>query len=242
VRLLVSVANAAEAAAALAGGADLIDAKDPAAGALAAVAVDVFHEIHASVAGARPVTAAIGDAVDEDAIEQVARTFGLAGARYVKVGFAGIASAERVGALAKAAVRGARSAGSGVHTCGVVAVAYADADRTLGLAPFALVAAAAQAGAAGVLLDTADKTGPPLRNLMDPNALAGFVSSVHETGLLVALAGRLASADLPFVRDAGADVAGVRGAACDGGRAGQVSAEKVRLLQQSHKRAGKDRA
>ncbi len=39
-RLLVSVANAADAAAALAGGADLIDAKDPAGGALTAVAPD----------------------------------------------------------------------------------------------------------------------------------------------------------------------------------------------------------
>jgi (5-formylfuran-3-yl)methyl phosphate synthase len=242
VRLLVSVANAAEASAALAGGADLIDAKDPAIGALTPVTADVFREIHASVGGARPVTAAIGNAVDEDAVEQAARAFGLAGARYVKVGFAGIGTAERVGALTKAAVRGARAAGSGGRTCDVVAVAYADADRAFGLAPFALVAEAAQAGAAGVLLDTADKTGPALRSLLDPNALAGFVSSVHETGLFVALGGRLSSVDLPFVRDAGADIAGVRGAACDGGRTGPVSAEKVRLLQQSHKRAGKDRS
>ena len=46
-RLLVSVANAAEASAALAGGADLIDAKDPATGALTPVTADVFREIHA---------------------------------------------------------------------------------------------------------------------------------------------------------------------------------------------------
>ncbi len=240
-RLLVSVANAAEASAALAGGADLIDAKDPATGMLTPVAADVFGEIHASVAGARPVTAAIGNALDEGAIEEAARVFGLAGARYVKVGFAGIGTAERVGVLTKAAVRGARAAGSGGRTCEVVAVAYADADRTLGLAPFALVAAAAQAGAAGMLLDTADKTGPALRSLLDANALGLFVSSVHETGLFVALAGRLSAGDLPAIRDAGADIAGVRGAACDGGRTGPVSAEKVRLLQQTHKRAGKDR-
>src|SRR3954462_12288357 len=92
-RLLVSVANAAEASAALAGGADLIDAKDPATGMLPPVAADVFGEIHASVAGARPVTAAIGNALDEGAIEEAARVFGLAGARYVKVGFAGIGTA-----------------------------------------------------------------------------------------------------------------------------------------------------
>jgi uncharacterized protein (UPF0264 family) len=233
-RLLVSVANAADAAAALAGGADLIDAKDPTGGALTAVAPEEFSAICGAVAGARPVTAALGTAAEEDAVERAAREFGQAGARFVKIGFAGIASGERVGLLTKAAVRGARTGGSG-H-CGVVAVAFADADRAAGLAPFALVAAAARAGAEGLLLDTADKSGPGLRGLMEAAALAAFVSSVREAGLFVALAGQLTAADLPFVRDAGADIAGVRGAACDGGRGGQVSAERVRQLQQSFRR------
>ncbi len=64
-RLLVSVKNAEEAMAALAGGADLIDAKDPAAGALGAVSLDVLRDIHSTVAGLRPVSAALGDAIDE---------------------------------------------------------------------------------------------------------------------------------------------------------------------------------
>jgi (5-formylfuran-3-yl)methyl phosphate synthase len=233
-RLLVSVAHAADAAAALAGGADLIDAKDPAGGALEAVTLDTFGAIVAAVAGARPVTAALGNAMYEDTVERAARDFGQAGARFVKIGFAGIASGDRVGALAKAAVRGARMGSSG--QCGVVAVAFADADRAVGLAPFALVAEAARAGAEGLLLDTTDKSGPGLRDLMEPAALAAFVSSVREAGLFVALAGRLTAGDLPFVRDAGADIAGVRGAACDGGRGGQVSAERVRQLQQSFRR------
>jgi len=58
VRLLVSVANAADAAAALAGGADFIDAKDPRTGALGAVSLGVLQEIRATVGTARPVTAA----------------------------------------------------------------------------------------------------------------------------------------------------------------------------------------
>jgi uncharacterized protein (UPF0264 family) len=37
--------------------------------------------------------------------------------------------------------------------------------------------------------------------------------------------------DLGFVRDAGADIAGVRGAACEGGRTGRVTADKVRALR-----------
>ena len=229
-RLLVSVASVAEASAALAGGADVIDAKDPAAGALGAVSPDVFRDIHARVFGERPVTAALGDAADEDDIERAARAFALAGARLVKVGFAGIVSAGRVGSLTAAAVRGARAGGHG--TCGVVAVAYADSVRAESIAPAALVEVAASAGAEGLLLDTANKTGPGLRGLMAPGALATLVTRMHELGLFVALAGQLTADDLPFVRDTGADVAGVRGAACDAGRMGQVSADRVRLLQQ----------
>ncbi len=230
-RLLVSVANAAEASAALDGGADLIDAKDPTAGALGAVLPQVFLDIHACVSGERPVTAALGDAADEEDIERAARAFAVAGARLVKVGFAGITSADRAAALTAAAVRGASSGGS--RRCGVVAVAYADAELAGSLAADALVEVAARAGAEGMLLDTACKSGPGLRDLMASDALAMLVSRLHERGLFVALAGRLTADDLPFVRDTGADVAGVRGAACDAGRTGQVSAERVRVLQRS---------
>jgi (5-formylfuran-3-yl)methyl phosphate synthase len=226
-RLLVSVSSAAEAAEALAGGADVIDAKDPLAGALGAVSAEVLREINAIVAGRRLLTAALGDAAGEAAIECAARTFAAAGAVLVKVGFAGIDSARRVATLTAAGVRGA-AAGSG--SAAVVAVAYADADRVGSLAPAALVEVAARAGAAGVLLDTADKSGPGLRELVQPPALAAWVTEAHDAGLLVAVAGKLTAADLTFVRDAGADIAGVRGAACDGGRTGRVTADKVRLL------------
>ena len=90
---------------------------------------------------------------------------------------------------------------------------------------------AARAGAEGVLLDTADKTGPGLLALVPSAALATFIARVHARGLFVALAGQLTAGDLAFMRDTGADVAGVRGAACDTGRMGRVSADRVRLLQ-----------
>jgi (5-formylfuran-3-yl)methyl phosphate synthase len=256
-RLLVSVANAEDAAAALAGGADVIDAKNPLAGALGAVSADVLREIHATVAGARLVTAAIGDAADETEIERAAGRLSAAGAALVKVGFAGITSASRVEMLIKAAVRGVRASRSirlkpdptcdrtwgppsggpikpdpiGVGFTGVIAVAYADADRVASLAASDLVDVAARAGATGVLLDTADKTGPGLRGLVTLSALVRWVAEAHEAGLLVALAGKLAAEDLAFVQDAGADIAGVRGAACEGGRRGRVSSDRVALLR-----------
>jgi uncharacterized protein (UPF0264 family) len=227
-QLLVSVANADDAAAALAGGADIIDAKDPAAGPLGAVGNEVLHQIDAAAGARRLITAALGDAADEDAVERAAFGAAAAGARLVKVGFAGIAGTARAAALLGAARRGAARGSNG--RCGVVAVAYADAGGVASLSPHDLIDAAAAAGAAGVLLDTANKTGPGLRALYAQDALSAWVARAHQRSLTVALAGRLRMDDLEFVREAGADIAGVRGAACDGGRSGRISVEKVRVL------------
>src|ERR671922_2096255 len=98
-QLLVSVTSPAEAAAAVAGGADIIDAKDANGGVLAAVAPEVLHAINTRVAGVRPVTAAIGDADDEQSIERTARLYAASGAALVKVGVRGISSRRRIGAL-----------------------------------------------------------------------------------------------------------------------------------------------
>src|SRR5437762_10285140 len=225
-RLLISVADAQEASAALAGGADVIDAKDARAGALAPVTPAVLAEISAVVAWARPVTAALGDADDEASVERAARAYVLAGAALVKIGFAGIADDGRAASILAAAVRGAAAGGGAV-----VAVGYADVSSAAAIAPAALARIAADAGAQGMLLDTCNKSGPGLRALVDPAALAAFVTGAHRAGLLVALAGRLAIDDLTFVRDAGADIAGVRGAACEGGRIGRVTRDRVAALR-----------
>jgi uncharacterized protein (UPF0264 family) len=230
-KLLVSVSDDTEAAAALAGGADIIDAKDPANGALGAVSLEVLRGIVAAVDGERLVTAALGDAIDEGSIEHAAHAYATAGAKLVKIGFAGVSSRTCIETLITAAMHGA------AHHSGVVAVAYADADRADSLDPRVIVDAAANAGAAGVLLDTADKQGPGLRALMPATALASWVATAHDGALIVALAGKLAAGDLEFVREAGADIAGVRGAACEGGRTGRVVAERVRRLQAAVRRS-----
>ena len=47
----------------------------------------------------------------------------------------------------------------------------------------------------------------------------------------MALAGKLTLEDLPFIGDTGADIAGVRGAACEHGRTSAIVEEKVRALK-----------
>src|SRR5207248_4650901 len=84
-KLLVSVRNRAEAEAALAGGADLIDVKEPKRGALGAADARTLAAVVAAVAGRRPVSAALGE---------LRETFwkgppALPGLAYVKWGLAG---------------------------------------------------------------------------------------------------------------------------------------------------------
>lgn len=226
-QLLVSVRDAEDARAALEGGADIVDAKDPAAGALGAVSPADMRGIVAAVGALRPVSAALGEAREPDEIEGLARAFASTGPAFVKVGFAGITTRARAADLVQAAVRGAASAGRG---CGVVVVSYADAPAP-SLSPIDLLEIAARTSAAGVLLDTADKSGPGLLRLVTPSWLAQWVARALEARLFSALAGKLTGDDLAVIQATGADIAGVRGAACVDGRHGRVSAARVRELR-----------
>jgi len=241
VRLLISVASGTEAQAALDGGADIIDAKDAAHGALGAVSSAALREIVRTVDGRLPVSAALGDARDEKAVALAARRAAADRLAYVKVGFAGVVDADRVESLIAAAVQGA---GMVSASAGVIAVAYADASRpdVASLSPWWLVEAAERAGAVGVLLDTAIKhNGPPnagrvsgLFRAMSQAQVSAWIRHAHDADLTVAVAGGLAGADLSVLRSLGADVVGVRGAACEGGdRLAQVSRTKVESLARS---------
>ena len=228
VQLLVSVRDTIEAQAALLGGADVIDAKDPAAGPLGAVSSDALRTIRWSVGAWRPVSAALGDAASERDIEEAAHDAACCGAAYVKLGFAGVGDATRVRVLLDAAIRGVTAARA---RTAVIAVGYADAERVASVRPLALIGIAHAAGVAGVLVDTARKETGALLSWMTTDALEAWIETAHEAGLIASVAGRLGVPELRVVRSLGADVAGVRGAACEGGRAGRVSASLVRQLR-----------
>ena len=224
--LLVSVRGPVEARAALIGGADVIDAKDPRSGALGAVRPPLLRAIQRIVDSARPtrpVSAALGDAEEGPAVTRRARAASRRQVAFVKLGFAGVGSEARARWLAAAIVRHLAPATR------LVLVAYADWERVGSLSPRRLVAIAAAVGAAGVLLDTARKA-VPLVALEAPDAVAAWVAAVHAAGLFAALAGSLMDWDIAMAGELGADVVGVRGAACVGGRLGRVSPERVATL------------
>src|SRR2546429_6553788 len=149
-QLLISVAGPAEARAALHGGADVIDAKDPRRGALGPVSVQRLAAIRAAVAGARPLSAAVGDATSEDAVAGSVAAALSVGVAFVKLGLAGVTSEARADRLAVAARRGGGTAGG----ARLVPVGYPGWGRRGRLPPARLVALAADLCAGGRLLHT----------------------------------------------------------------------------------------
>ena len=228
-RLLVSVADAREARVAVEGGVDIVDVKNPAEGALGAPAPDVIERVREVVPPDRPVSAALGDLPNLPGTAALA-ALGAArsGAAYVKVGLWGASTTDE----AVAVLRAARAAVNG--GAAVIAAAYADAERVPAgpLPPEAVVEAARRAGVGGCLLDTAVKDGRGLFEWLAPEALEALVAEGHAAGLEMALAGALRAEELSAVRATGADIAGVRAAACrDGLRTAPLDAARIGRLR-----------
>lgn len=228
-KLLVSVVDGAEAQLAVAGGVDVVDVKNPAEGSLGAPVPGVIAQVRSVLPAELPLSVAIGDLPSLPGTAALA-ALGAArsGAAYVKIGLWGSSTTEQ----AVAVLRAARDAVDG--DAAVVAVTYADAARVPSrpLPPRRLVGAARLAGVAGCLLDTAVKDGRGLLSWLAADELAEIVAEAHDAGLEMALAGELRAEDLPAVRATGADIAGVRSAACrDGRRTAPLDPERIALLR-----------
>ena len=227
-RLLVSVVDAGEAREAAAAGADIVDVKNPGEGSLGAPSPAVIEAVRAAVPAGLPVSAAIGDMPNLPGTAALA-ALGAArsGAAFVKVGLWGVTTEDEAVALLRAVHE---AVPDGV----VVAAAYADARRLAHapLPPQLLPRVAREAGAGVCLLDTAVKDGRGLLHWLSADALASLVDEAHAAGLQVALAGALRAEDLPVVAATGADIAGVRSAACgEDRRSGPLEAARVRALR-----------
>ena len=227
----MSVVDAAEARAAAAAGADIVDVKNPAEGSLGAPSPATIEAVRAAVPARLPVSAAIGDMPNLPGTAALA-ALGAArsGAAFVKVGLWGVANEAEAVAL----LRAVREAIAGVPGAEVVAGAYADARRVAPapLAPELLPRVARAAGIKVCLLDTAIKDGRGLLDWLSPDELTSFVDDARAGGLEVALAGALRAEDLPVVCATGADIVGVRSAACAGGRrTGSLDPARVRALR-----------
>lgn len=223
--LLVSVRSVVEAEEAVAGGAAIIDVKEPARGPLGRADVEVAVAIARVVAGRAGVTVACGELAAEATLATyvaaiISQFADARGARpiAVKAGPAGLA----LDRWRRAYERLSERLGRGVEPVELVAVAYADWRAAQAPAPATLIAAAIAAGASTILIDTFDKAAGTLLEVAGAGPIHDWVAAAHAGALRVALAGRLSAASVGLVAGLGADVVGVRSAACGGDRMGQV--------------------
>lgn len=217
-RFLASVRSAHEAVLAVAGGADIVDAKEPSVGALGRVDPATLAEIAHAVAGRRPVSATIGDlALRPEIVAAAVERASAGGADIVKIGlFPGEFDAT-MAALRPMTRRGVR----------LVAVLFADRAPDLAGVP----ARCAAAGFFGVMIDTADKAAGSLIAHLKISALAAFVACARESGLVSGLAGSLRLADIPALAALGADYLGFRSALTTGDRRGDLDPTALRAVR-----------
>jgi uncharacterized protein (UPF0264 family) len=221
-RLLVSVVSAEEARRAIAGGADIIDVKDPREGALGAPSPRVLSAVVGAVGTAAPVSVALGDLPDlPHTAALAARGAALSGAAYVKVGLRGVRELDAAVALMRAV---ADAVGAGIA---VIAAAYADAEMLdpPAFAPAWLPELVQRASISGALVDTLVKDGRGLYSWLSKSELADLIARTRRAGGSFGVAGQLTQDQLRRVQ---ADVVGVRSAVCRGGdRTAELDAELV---------------
>jgi uncharacterized protein (UPF0264 family) len=220
--LLVSVRSAAEAEAALDGGAALIDVKEPARGSLGRAELATIAEVVRVVAGRRPVSAALGELREEGG----GCPQGPTGLAFLKWGLAGC------GGHRTAWEAELRQAALFLRPgCRLVAVAYADWQRAGAPPPWEVLAFACSHPGSPFLLDTWRKDGTTLLDWLPPWQVEEFCRLSRAAGVPAALAGSLGLEEVRALRRAGPDWFAVRGAACQGrDRTAAIDRGKVRAL------------
>jgi|SRR5579875_181824 dihydroneopterin aldolase len=217
--MLASVTSPAEAEAVWSGGADIIDVKDPAKGALGALDAKVVAGIVRAVGKRKPVSAAAGSSfgAPPQGLMDCVAAMAAAGADYVKIGFSPDGtSADCVRALAAHA-----------KNTKLVGVLFADCMPDL-----AFLALMARHGFAGAMLDTAKKGAGRLLDHMDIAALDQFIGRCRENRLMAGLAGSLEAPDVPRLLPLEPDYLGFRGSLCEGHkREAAIDLSAVRMIR-----------
>jgi (5-formylfuran-3-yl)methyl phosphate synthase len=224
-KLLVSVRSGDEARLAQAGGASIIDVKEPGQGPLGRAGFSVWRDVCAAVEAEVPVSVALGELTEWLGPDSpVPPVDAWAGINFRKLGLAGVAFGW---GLAWQGLRARLDEATGPPW---IAVICSDWQEALAPHPEEILAVAQESTTiAGVLVDTWNK-GHRLR--LDPGNhpwLERF--SRDRRGKLLAIAGSLGLDTIPLLEPFAPDIVAVRGAACVGGdRRADVDPARVAKL------------
>jgi uncharacterized protein (UPF0264 family) len=210
-KLLVSVRSVEEARAAVAGGAAIIDVKEPDAGSLGRASHAIWREVRAIVPASIPVSVALGELNEWcGARPSIVPPAAFRHVSFVKIGFSHCPRdwSQRWRALRHVLFDRAASVPFWV------AVIYADWQAAGAPQPEEVFDATSDVEECrGVLFDTWDKAiGPRIDLTWKP-----FVDRAKDSGRSVALAGSLDIEAIVRLKSLAPDIFAVRGAACAGG-------------------------
>lgn len=235
-QLLISVRNSAEALMAMAGGAHLIDIKEPANGPLGMADWQVCLEICSVIDGGRPVSIAGGELVDfslqDIALDQMRQQVPAA-VKWLKLGLSQClhdhvwnGQVEKILEIQNALP----------STCGLILATYADRHRAVApTVPQLLARLEAEPETfrnVGILIDTFDKQFGRLLDSLTISELSAVATQCKQQGRTFALAGSLQPSDIAKLLPLQSDYLGFRSAACEAGRDSQISSSKIANLVQ----------
>jgi uncharacterized protein (UPF0264 family) len=222
--LLVSVRSPHEARTALAGGAAVIDVKEPARGPLGCADFGVWRSVVDAVAMRVPVSVALGE-LGEWPRQPAPHPSDWRGIAWRKLGLAGMGSGP-AWIRHWLEVRDALQA-----SAGWIAVIYADRAAANSPLPDQIVSVAAEYRCAGVLIDTYDKRSSMWLGGDTSTEWGRLIEHARSLGLLVALAGGLDADAIRRLKHWRPDLFAVRGAACKAGmRSEAIEKDRVARL------------
>jgi (5-formylfuran-3-yl)methyl phosphate synthase len=232
--LIISVRTSAEAEVAIAGGATLLDVKEPRAGSLGRASDQTIESVLECAAGRLPVSAAMGELLLTPQMppllasrHQAGRVRGLA---YVKWGLSGC----RVKDWRKAMKTIRREVEQQQFSYKPVVVAYADWERADSPRPSLACNFACDQQFAALLIDTWGKDGTTLLDWIFPDELSGIAAQCRSAGVKLALAGSLGLKEISELCVLQPDWFAVRGAVCrQGERGGTIDRLAVRRIAEA---------
>jgi uncharacterized protein (UPF0264 family) len=224
--LLVSVRSADEVAAALAGGADLIDVKEPSKGSLAPAEAEVVSAVIDAVKKKVPVSAALGE-WSPNALTEAHWHLELK-LNYVKWGLAGYSPVPGWG---EDLLDTRRELPVGME---MVAVAYADWERAKSVPPAEMVKFAKRFRFKAFLLDTWNKDGKTLLDFMKPDEVQELVESLQRVYTTVAVGGSLRPEQMKQLKNVKPEYFAVRTSVCAAGkRDGVIDEARVKKWKEA---------
>lgn len=228
---MISVVNGDETLAALEGGADIIDVKNPAEGALGAPTPAMILNVCSVLKGDIPFSIALGEFPGKPGAAALA-ALGSAHFKpnYIKIAFIPHSTPEEIRETLQEIKK---SLGYAVQKpISLVAVAYADTLRFTSWNPSDFATISREGGANGCLVDTWEKKNKSLLDYLSWGEIEQFIAACHQRQLFCGLAGSLKAADVMTLSRLQPDIIGVRSAVCGGDRlSGAVSAQTVKELK-----------